>query len=174
MQGAFGELEQDRFRTHLGPNDAGFLAMAKRRGGGYYLDVSASQLLIDGNIKLKSGSAIKRFTKTGLEFEDGSTVDADVIMFATGCVSFSLPFGSRHPREDVAARVKPMWGLDEEGELRNAWRDTGVPNFWFIMGNLMLCRFHSKHLALRECLSLSGFLFSSWHLLLDRLQVRLR
>ena len=55
--------------------------------------------------------------------------------------------------DDVAARVKPMWGLDEEGELRNVWRDTGVPNFWFMMGNLMWCRFHSKHLALRECLS---------------------
>ncbi len=42
--------------------------------------------MIDGKIKLKSGSAIKRYTKTGLEFEDGSTVDTDVIMFATGCV----------------------------------------------------------------------------------------
>ncbi len=54
--------------------------------------------------------------------------------------------------EDVAKRVKPIWGLDEEGELRTAWRDTGVPNFWFMMGNLMWCRFHSKHLALREFL----------------------
>ena len=57
--------------------------------------------------------------------------------------------------EDVAARVKPMWGVDEEGEQRNVWRDTGVPNFWFMMGNLMWCRFHSKHVALRESLSLS-------------------
>ena len=43
-------------------------------------------MLIDGKIKLKGGTPIKRFTKTGFEFEDGSTVDADVIMFATGCV----------------------------------------------------------------------------------------
>ena len=53
-------------------------------------DVGASQMLIDGKIKLKSGTPIKRFTKTGFEFEDGSTVDADVIMFATGCVLTSL------------------------------------------------------------------------------------
>ena len=61
--------------------------MGRRRGGGYYLDVGASRLVIDGKIKLKNDSVIKRFTKTGFEFEDGSTVDADVILFATGCVS---------------------------------------------------------------------------------------
>ena len=71
--------------------------------------------------------------------------------------------------DDLAARVKPMWGLDEEGELRNVWRDTGVPNFWFMMGNLMWCRFHSKHLALRECTVSSSFVFvvccfCRWHL----------
>ena len=62
--------------------------------------------------------------------------------------------------EDIAARVRPMWGLDEEGELRTAWRDTGVANFWFMMGNLMWCRFHSKHLALREYPSSVSFCFS--------------
>ena len=51
------------------------------------VDVGASQLLIDGKIKLKNDSRIRRFTKTGFEFEDGSTVDADVVMFATGCVT---------------------------------------------------------------------------------------
>ncbi len=50
----------------------------------------------------------------------------------------------------VTDRLKPMWSVDAEGEIRTAWRDSGVPNFWFMMGNLMLCRFHSKHLALRE------------------------
>ena len=80
-------LHRIGFRTHLGPDGSGFLAMARRRGGGYYLDVGASQMLIAGQIKLKNDSAIKRFTKTGLEFEDGSTVDADVVLYATGCGS---------------------------------------------------------------------------------------
>ena len=52
--------------------------------------------------------------------------------------------------EKTTAQIKPVWGLDEEGELRTAWRDTGVPNFWFMVGNLMWCRFHSKHVALRK------------------------
>ena len=80
-------LHKVGFRTHLGPDGAGYTAMGRRRGGGYYLDVGASRLVIDGKIKLKNDSVIKRFTKTGFEFEDGSTVDADVILFATGCVS---------------------------------------------------------------------------------------
>ena len=35
-------LNKIGFRTHLGPDGRGFLAMAKRRGGGYYLGASAS------------------------------------------------------------------------------------------------------------------------------------
>ncbi len=53
-------------------------------------DVGASKLVVEGKIKLKNDSVVKRYTKTGFEFEDGSTVDADVILFATGCVSIYL------------------------------------------------------------------------------------
>ncbi|TFK84341.1 FAD/NAD(P)-binding domain-containing protein [Polyporus arcularius HHB13444] len=141
-------LKKVGFRTYLGDGGCGFLAMAKRRGGGYYLDVGASQMVADGKIKLKNDSPIKRYTKTGLEFEDGSTVDADVILFATG---FDSPMitAEKILGKDVTTRLKSMWGVDAEGEIRTAWRDSGVPNFWFMMGNLMLCRFHSKHLALQ-------------------------
>ncbi len=54
------------------------------------IDVGASKLVVEGKIKLKNDSVVKRYTKTGFEFEDGSTVDADVILFATGCVSIYL------------------------------------------------------------------------------------
>ncbi|KAI0364911.1 FAD/NAD-P-binding domain-containing protein [Pilatotrama ljubarskyi] len=141
-------LHKVGFRTNMGHNGAGFLSHTRRRGGGYYLDVGASQMIIDGKIKLKNDSVIKRYTKTGFEFENGSTFDADVILFATG---FATPVSTikRICGDDIAARVKPIWGLTEEGELRTAWRDTGVPNFWVMMGNLAWCRFHSKHLALQ-------------------------
>ena len=55
-------------------------------------DVGASQLIIDGKIKLKNDSQISRFTKDGLEFTNGSTLDAVVVIFATGYqVSFLVP-----------------------------------------------------------------------------------
>lgn len=49
-------------------------------------DVGACQKIIDGKIKIKNDSQIERFTKTGLKFTDGSEVEADVVMYATGYV----------------------------------------------------------------------------------------
>lgn len=51
-------------------------------------DVGACQKIIDGEIKVKNDTQIERFTKTGLKFADGSEVQADVVMFATGYVWF--------------------------------------------------------------------------------------
>ena len=42
-------------------------------------------MIVDGKIKLKNDSKLERFTETGLKFEDGSELPADVVMFATGC-----------------------------------------------------------------------------------------
>lgn len=47
-------------------------------------DVGASQMIIDGKIKLKNDSQIAEFTEGGLKFENGSELPADVIVFATG------------------------------------------------------------------------------------------
>jgi len=148
------DLEAVGFKTYQGIDDAGFLYLAMNRGGGYYLDVGTSQMIIDGKIKLKSGS-VSRFTKTGLLFEDGSELDADVVMFATG---FSSPISAiaKLAGDEVAAKITPIWGLNEEGELRTAWRWLGVPRLWFMMGNLAWCRFHSKHLALQIKAQLEG------------------
>lgn len=94
------------FKLNWGEQDAGFILSAWNKAGGYYLgaflfqslldnerslmlhkrliDVGGSQAIIDGRIKLKSSGQISRFTKNGLLFDDGSTLDADVVIFATG------------------------------------------------------------------------------------------
>lgn len=38
---------------------------------------------------------------------------------------------------EIASRVKPIWGLNEEGEIRGIWRDRGVPNLWYMLGMRM-------------------------------------
>ena len=98
-------LKKRGFRLNMGHNDCGLLPTVWERGGGYYLgnpinifyrensliidlDVGASQLIIDGKIKLKNDSVIARFTSTGIQFENGSEIPADVVIFATGCVHF--------------------------------------------------------------------------------------
>ncbi|EIN13097.1 FAD/NAD(P)-binding domain-containing protein [Punctularia strigosozonata HHB-11173 SS5] len=142
------DLNKVGFKTNLGPEDSGFLLMAYSRGGGYYLDVGASQMVIDGKIKIKNGSGIERFTKSGIKFADGSEIPADVVIFATGFGDPRTAIASVSGKE-IADKCKPIWGLNAEGEIRGNAREIGLPNLWYLMGNLALCRFHSTHLALQ-------------------------
>jgi len=47
-------------------------------------DVGASEMIADGKIKVKSDSELERFTERGVLFKDGSELEADVIIIATG------------------------------------------------------------------------------------------
>ncbi|EAU90811.1 monooxygenase [Coprinopsis cinerea okayama7 len=141
-------LHKVGFRTNLGYQDSGVALLAWGRGGGYYLDTGASGLIAEGKIKLKNDSQIKEFTERGLRFEDGSELQADVVLFATG---YGDPMKriSRLLGEDLAKECTGLWGFNQEGEILGAWRDLGIKRFWYMIGNLALCRFHSKHLALQ-------------------------
>ncbi|KAG6818697.1 hypothetical protein H0H93_002696, partial [Arthromyces matolae] len=153
---AIAELDKDLldalrargFQLNFGIQGTGFDLLASTRSGGYYLDVGGSELIADGKIKLKSGSPIETFTETGIKFEDGSEIPADVVVFATG-----LGDSRSHIRQlvsdDVFKNVKPIWGLNPEGEMNGVWRDIGVKGLWSIIGNLALSRFYSKHVALQ-------------------------
>jgi hypothetical protein len=45
--------------------------------------------------------------------------------------------------------VNDVWGFNEEGEMRTIWQKSGLPGFWFHGGNLAMCRYYSKLLALQ-------------------------
>jgi hypothetical protein len=141
-------LEKAGFKLDKGPDDAGLWIKYLQRGGGYYLDVGCSQLIVDGKIKVKQGCEISEVLPNGLLFSDGQTIEADEIVFATGYLNMRTQcrqiFG-----DDIADRVKDVWGFDEEGEVRTMWRKTGHPGFWFMGGNLALCRWYSRCLALQ-------------------------
>lgn len=148
-------LEKAGFKVDKGPMDSGLLIKYLQRGGGYYIDVGASQLIIDGKVKVKHGLEISEVLPNGLRFEDGSEVQADEIVFATGYQNMRTQarviFG-----DELADRVGDVWGWDEEGEMRNIWRSSGHPGFWFMGGNLALCRYYSRLLALQIKASLEG------------------
>ncbi|KAJ7676551.1 hypothetical protein DFH06DRAFT_1168458 [Mycena polygramma] len=141
-------LRKRGFKLNMGTLDAGFALSAWDRGGGYYIDVGTSQLIIDGKIKLKNDAQIAEFTERGLRFEDGSELGADVVIFATG-LGDARSGVRRICGDAVGDKCKPIWGLNAEGEINGAWRDLGVPGLWYMLGNLALCRFHSKHVALQ-------------------------
>ena len=50
----------------------------------WFEDTGASQLVIDGKIKLKNDSLIQRLVEDGLIFENGTKLEADAIVCATG------------------------------------------------------------------------------------------
>jgi hypothetical protein len=62
------------------PNYEKILALIRGR----VQDTGTSDHIVNGDIKVKSGSAIEKFTERGLKFADGSELDADLVVFATG------------------------------------------------------------------------------------------
>ncbi|EFQ27395.1 hypothetical protein CGRA01v4_04473 [Colletotrichum graminicola] len=141
-------LQEAGFRLDMGPSHAGFFVKYFQRGGGYYIDVGCSQLIIEGAIKIKGGEEIAEVLPGGLRFADGSELEADEIVFATGYQNMRTE--ARNILGDaVADRIGDVWGWDEEGEFRTMWRNSGHPGFWFMGGNLALCRYFSKILALQ-------------------------
>ena len=141
-------LEKAGFALDRGPDGGGLFIKYFQRGGGYYIDVGASQLIIDGKIKIKQGQEITQVLPNGLEFADGAKLEADEIVFATGYKNMRTQareiFG-----DGVADRVGDVWGLNEEGEFRTMWQKSGHPGLWFMGGNLAISRYFSRILALQ-------------------------
>ena len=115
--------------------------------GGSYINVGASQLIIDGHIKVKEG-AVTRVNPHSLLLDDGTELPADEIIFATGYTSM-LETTRKIMGDELAGQLKEVWGLDEEGELQSVWRRSGHPGFWLAGGNSALCRYDSRLLALQ-------------------------
>lgn len=141
-------LENAGFKLDSGADDSGHHIKYYQRGGGYYIDVGASKLIASGDIKIKQGQEITEVLPHGLKFADGSELEADEIVFATGYQSMKTMtrsiFGDK-----VADRVGEVWGLNEEGEFNTMWQKSGHPGLFFHGGNLALCRYFSRLLALQ-------------------------
>ena len=141
-------LEAAGFKLNCGVNGGGISSLYLHRGGGYYINVGASELIAEGKIALKQGAEITRFTLGGIEFADGTVLEADIVVLATGYQNMRES-ARRILGDEVVDRVRSVWGLDDEGELCTIWRDSGFPHFWFMGGNLQQCRYFSKFLALQ-------------------------
>ena len=55
----YKRLEEAGFMLDFGDDESGLSMKYLRRGSGYYIDVGASELIINGSIKLKSGSDVR-------------------------------------------------------------------------------------------------------------------
>ncbi|KAF8067690.1 hypothetical protein FPV67DRAFT_1561985 [Lyophyllum atratum] len=141
------QLRSVGFRVNSGIKEAGILLQLKEKAGGHYFDIGGSQLIIDGKIKLKNDSQIKAFFDSGLEFDNGSRLSADIIVFATGVGdmrdSIRQICGNK-----VADDCPPLLGVNEEGEM-NMYRPLSRTGLWYMAGSFQVNRFFSNHLALQ-------------------------
>ncbi|MEU6040567.1 NAD(P)/FAD-dependent oxidoreductase [Actinomadura sp. NPDC047616] len=146
-------LERAGFRTDYGEDDTGQQMKYMRQGGGYYLDVGCADLIISGEVGVVQYADVDRFVAEGLRMADGSVLDADLVVLATGYQSQQENV-RRLMGDAVADAVGPIWGYDDEGEVRNMWRPTAQRGLWFSAGNFQMCRTYSKVLALQLRLAL--------------------
>jgi putative flavoprotein involved in K+ transport len=136
------------FKVDFADDGSGLMLKLLSRLGGYTVDTGASSLIAEGKVGIVSGSGLQRFTDDGIELDDGQCLTADLVVLATGYL------GMRESArallgDDVADRCGPVWGLDDEGELRTVFRRSGQEGLWFTGGNLQVSRYHSRLLALQ-------------------------
>ena len=136
------------FELDFGEDGTGWQFKYLTRGGGYYFNVGCSDLLVEGAVKLRQFTDIEAFVGQGVRLKNGETIEADLIVLATGYR------GQEHLvrklfGDDVADHVGPIWGFGEAQELRNMYTRTAQPGLWFIAGSLAQCRINSKFLALQ-------------------------
>ncbi|GAA1517372.1 flavin-containing monooxygenase [Nocardioides humi] len=141
-------LERVGFRTDYGPDGTGFHMKYLRQGGGYYINVGCSDLISAGEIPLVQAADIASFAEDGLRLADGTSLDADLVVLATGYLNQQE--GVRRLMGDsVADLVGPIWGFDENHIMRNMWQRTAQPGLWIMGGSLVDGRVYSTFLALQ-------------------------
>jgi len=153
----YADLEKAGFMVDFGEDETGLFLKYLRRGSGYYINVGASQLVIDGSIEVHSQVGIDHYTEDGVVLTDGTELQADVVVLATGYGSMN-GWAERLISPEVADKVGKCWGLGSEtakdpgpweGELRNMWKPTQQENLWFMGGNLHQGRHYSRYLSLQ-------------------------
>ncbi|WP_299767972.1 NAD(P)/FAD-dependent oxidoreductase [uncultured Tateyamaria sp.] len=152
----YAGLEKAGFQLDWGADGSGLFMKYLRRGSGYYIDVGASQLIIDGKIKLAHGQ-VSEVVEDGILLEDGTKLEADLIVYATGYGSMN-GWVADLIDQDTADKVGKCWGLGSdtpkdpgpwEGEQRNMWKPTQQENLWMHGGNLHQSRHYSQYLSLQ-------------------------
>lgn len=153
----YDALSDAGFQTDFGDDDSGMFLKYLRRGSGYYINVGASELVIGGQVPVHSGTTIKEVTEDAVKLDDGTILPADVIILATGYGSMN-GWVEKIISKEAADTVGKVWGLGSdtskdpgpwEGELRNMWKPTQIPNLWFHGGNLHQSRHYSRYMSLQ-------------------------
>jgi putative flavoprotein involved in K+ transport len=151
----FDGLRKAGMTLTIGEEKAGWIHRLHKTFSGYYLDVGASQAIIDGRIKMIQMADVDRFVSTGVRLNDGQVIELDTVVTATGYRNVQTTI-ARLFGQDIAERVGPIGGIAEDGEHRNMARPTRQPHLWMLFGGIMDARKMSEVLALQIVAQLDG------------------
>ncbi|BDH57745.1 NAD(P)/FAD-dependent oxidoreductase [Tsukamurella sp. PLM1] len=152
----YAGLEKAGYDLDFGDDDSGLFMKYLRRGSGYYIDVGAAGLIIDGSITLAKGQ-VDHLTENSVVLKNGQELPADLVVYATGYGSMN-GWAADLMDQETADKLGKCWGLGSattkdpgpwEGEQRNMWKPTQVPGLWMMGGNLHQSRHYSLYLALQ-------------------------
>jgi cation diffusion facilitator CzcD-associated flavoprotein CzcO len=139
-------LAEQGFKFEWGPNGTGIIGSHMAGRDSYQINIGASELVADGRVKLKSGVELAEVKEQSVVFTDGSEIDADLILFATG---YEQLWDHIRPALGPAAeKIAKVYGRAEDGEYANVWRPSAQPGLWFGTGFVGMARFHSKFMTL--------------------------
>ena len=122
--------------------------MYPRRGGGYYFNVGCSEFIASG----RSAFTVCGYRKSSSRKARGCATGRSCRAYLSGPRN-RLPGPQEtiasYFDDEVANRVGPVWGYDEDRELRNMLRRTAQPGLWFTAGSFAQSRIFSRYLALQ-------------------------
>jgi len=136
------------FKVDPGIDGTGYLMKIRRTHAGYYFNCGASDLIVEGKVGLLQFEDIQEFVADGALMKDGRVEKAELIVAATGY----------QPQQEVvrellgdtvADKVGQVWGLDDDGELRNMYKPTPQKGLWFLGSGLSQARMYTLYVALQ-------------------------
>lgn len=141
-------LEAHGFKLEWGPDGTGLIGKHLFEGrDSYQINCGASELIADGSIAVQNGVTIASAKRRSIVLSDGTELDADAIIFATG---YEPLFDSIKTLLGASAeKVTKVYGLAEDGEYSETWRRSGQPGLWFATGFVAIARYYSHALALQ-------------------------
>lgn len=86
------------------------------REGGHFFDLGSAELIANGKVKVKCDALPAAYTETGLQMDDGSHIDADVIVLATGYTGNIRDTARKIFGDKIGDSLEEFWQCNEEGE----------------------------------------------------------
>ncbi|KAL3469794.1 hypothetical protein BJX99DRAFT_240627 [Aspergillus californicus] len=127
------------------------------KGGHFYIDQGACQMIIDGRIQVRRcEEGVQGFEADGIILADGTKIESDVVILATG-FERGIKVIEQAMGPDVMSKVGEVCGLDDSQERIGVWRPTGMPGFWFTTGSFLWSRQFAPVLALQIAALEKGF-----------------